>query len=80
MNNIIDIMLSAKDSKKARKIIRKNKYTRQTAGTINKYVQVNLCILPIKYTEDFSQFSKNNLKSHLMSKKCTASCKEVVHR
>jgi len=55
-------MLDIKDSKKARKIIRENKYTEQTAGTANEYVQGNLCILPSKYADDFSQFCKNNPK------------------
>ena len=55
-------VLNIKDSKKARKIIRENKYTEQTAGTADEYVQGNLCILPSKYADDFSQFCKNNPK------------------
>ena len=55
-------MLNIKDPKEARKIIRANKYTEQTAGTSSEYVQGNLCILPSKYAEDFSQFCKNNPK------------------
>ena len=39
-------MLDVQDPIEARKIIRDNKYTEQTAGTANKYVQGNLCILP----------------------------------
>jgi uncharacterized protein YcsI (UPF0317 family) len=55
-------MLDIKDPKKARIIIRENKYSEQTAGTADKYVQGNLCILPSKYADDFAQFCKNNPK------------------
>ena len=55
-------MLDIKDSKKARQVIRENKYTEQTAGTANEYVQGNLCILPSKYADDFAQFCKKNPK------------------
>ena len=40
-------MLNIQNPIEARKIIRKNEYIDQTAGTANKYVQGNLCILPI---------------------------------
>ena len=37
-------MLDVENSREARKIIRENEYTEQTAGTASKYVQGNLCI------------------------------------
>ena len=55
-------MLDIKDPKEARKVIRSNKYSEQTAGTADKYVQGNVCILPSKYAEDFSSFCKKNPK------------------
>ena len=39
-------MLDIQDPKEARKAIRNNKYTEQTAGSANKYIQGNICILP----------------------------------
>ena len=51
-------MLDIQNPKEARKIIRENKYTDQTAGTAYKYVQGNLCILPSKYASDFESFCK----------------------
>ena len=39
-------MLDIQNPSEARKVIRENNYTEQTAGTANKYVQGNLCILP----------------------------------
>ena len=53
-------MLDIQNPKEARKIIRENKYTDQTAGTAYKYVQGNLCILPSKYASDFESFCKKN--------------------
>ena len=55
-------MLDIQDPNEARKIIRDNKYTEQTAGTANKYVQGNLCILPSKYAMDFASFCQKNPK------------------
>ena len=55
-------MLDIQNPKEARKIIRENKYTDQTAGTAYKYVQGNLCILPSKYASDFESFCKKNPK------------------
>ena len=55
-------MLDIQNPKEARKIIRDNKYTEQTAGTAYKYVQGNLCILPSKYASDFESFCKKNPK------------------
>ena len=55
-------MLDVQDPNEARKIIRDNKYTEQTAGTANKYVQGNLCILPSKYAMDFASFCQKNPK------------------
>jgi uncharacterized protein YcsI (UPF0317 family) len=49
-------MLDIQDPVEARKVIRENKYTEQTAGSANKYVQGNLCILPSKYAMDFASF------------------------
>ena len=51
-------MLDIQNPKEARKIIRENKYSDQTAGTAYKYVQGNLCILPSKYSSDFESFCK----------------------
>ena len=42
-------MLDVQNPTEARKIIRDNKYTEQTAGAAYKYVQGNLCILPRLY-------------------------------
>ena len=47
-------MLNITDPAEARKIIRADKYDKQTAGIAGKYVQGNICILPIKYALDFS--------------------------
>ena len=55
-------MLDIQDPIEARKIIRENKYTEQTAGSANKYVQGNLCILPSKYAMDFASFCQKNPK------------------
>ena len=55
-------MLDVQNSTEARKIIRENKYTEQTAGTAYKYVQGNLCILPSKYALDFESFGQKNPK------------------
>ena len=55
-------MLDVQNPTEARKIIRENKYTEQTAGTAYKYVQGNLCILPSKYASDFNSFCKKNPK------------------
>ena len=49
-------MLDIESSIEARKIIRENKYTEQTAGTAAKFVQGNVCILPSKYALDFASF------------------------
>ena len=49
-------MLDIQDPREARKVIRENKYTDQTAGSASKYVQGNLCILPSKYAIDFASF------------------------
>ena len=54
-------MLDIQDPRKARKIIRENKYTEQTAGSASKYVQGNLCILPSKYAMDFASFCQKTL-------------------
>ena len=40
-------MLDIESSIEARKIIRENKYTEQTAGTAAKFVQGNVCILSL---------------------------------
>ena len=55
-------MLNIQNPIEARKIIRKNEYIDQTAGTANKYVQGNLCILPSKYAMDFASFCQKNPK------------------
>ena len=55
-------MLDIQDPTEARKVIRENKYTEQTAGSANKYVQGNLCILPSKYAMDFASFCQKNPK------------------
>tara|TARA_B100001996_G_scaffold222315_1_gene170954 strand:+ start:5050 stop:5850 length:801 start_codon:yes stop_codon:yes gene_type:complete len=55
-------MLNIKDPKEVRKTIRNNKYTEQTAGIADKYVQGNICILPSKYADDFTSFCKKNPK------------------
>ena len=55
-------MLDIQDPIEARKVIRDNKYTEQTAGSANKYVQGNLCILPSKYAMDFASFCQKNPK------------------
>jgi uncharacterized protein YcsI (UPF0317 family) len=55
-------MLDIQDPIEARKVIRENKYTEQTAGTANKFVQGNLCILPSKYAMDFASFCQKNPK------------------
>ena len=55
-------MLDIQDPREARKVIRENKYTEQTAGSANKYVQGNLCILPSKYAMDFASFCQKNPK------------------
>ena len=55
-------MLDIQDPVEARKVIRENKYTEQTAGSANKYVQGNLCILPSKYAMDFASFCQKNPK------------------
>ena len=55
-------MLDIQDPIEARKVIRENKYTEQTAGSANKYVQGNLCILPSKYAMDFASFCQKNPK------------------
>ena len=55
-------MLDIKNPIEARKVIRKNEYRNQTAGTANKYVQGNLCILPSKYAMDFASFCQKNPK------------------
>ena len=55
-------MLNIQDPSEARKIIRNNKYDKQTAGTTNQYVQGNVCILPSTYSKDFATFCKKNHK------------------
>mgnify|MGYP001346338418 CR=1 FL=1 len=55
-------MLDIQNSKEARKVIRENNYTEQTAGTANKHVQGNVCILPSKYATDFASFCQKNPK------------------
>jgi uncharacterized protein YcsI (UPF0317 family) len=55
-------MLDIESSIEARKIIRENKYTKQTAGTAARYVQGNVCILPSKYALDFAAFCQKNPK------------------
>jgi len=55
-------MLDIQNPIEARKIIRKNEYRDQTAGTASKYVQGNLCILPSKYSMDFASFCQKNPK------------------
>src|SRR5210317_2491777 len=55
-------MLDIQNPIEARKVIRENKYTEQTAGTANKFVQGNLCILPSKYAMDFASFCQKNPK------------------
>jgi len=55
-------MLDIQNPVEARKIIRENKYTEQTAGAANKYVQGNLCILPSNYAMDFASFCQKNPK------------------
>ena len=54
-------MLDIQDPVEARKVIRENNYTEQTAGSANKYVQGNLCILPSKYAMDFASFCQKTL-------------------
>ena len=55
-------MLDIESSIEARKIIRQNKYTKQTAGTAARYVQGNVCVLPSKYALDFAAFCQKNPK------------------
>ena len=55
-------MLNITDPVEARKIIRADKYDKQTAGIAGKYVQGNLCILPSKYAIDFAAFCQKNPK------------------
>jgi len=55
-------MLNIQDPTEARKIIRNNKYDKQTAGTASQYVQGNVCILPSKYSKNFATFCKKNPK------------------
>ena len=55
-------MLDIQDPIEARKVIRENNYTEQTAGSASKYVQGNLCILPSKYSMDFASFCQKNPK------------------
>ena len=55
-------MLDIQNPSEARKIIRENKYTEQTAGTALEYVQGNVCILPSKYASDFESFCNKNPK------------------
>ena len=55
-------MLDIQDPIEARKVIRSNEYTEQTAGSANKYVQGNICILPSKYAMDFASFCQKNPK------------------
>ena len=55
-------MLDIQNPVEARKVIRENKYTEQTAGAANKYVQGNLCILPSNYAMDFASFCQKNPK------------------
>ena len=55
-------MLDIQNSIDARNIIRENKYTEQTAGTADKFVQGNVCILPSKYAMDFAAFCQKNPK------------------
>jgi uncharacterized protein YcsI (UPF0317 family) len=62
-------MLNITDPAEARKIIRADKYDKQTAGIAGKYVQGNICILPSKYALDFAQ--ENNL---VFSKVCKQLC------
>ena len=59
----INQMLDIQDPIEARKIIRENKYTEQTAGSANRYVQGNLCILPSKYAMDFASFLSKKSKT-----------------
>jgi len=55
-------MLNIQDPNEARKIIRSNKYDKQTAGTASQYVQGNVCILPSKYSINFTTFCQKNPK------------------
>ena len=55
-------MLNIQDPNEARKIIRNNQYDKQTAGTASRYVQGNVCILPSKYSKNFTTFCKINPK------------------
>ena len=55
-------MLDIQDPTEARKIIRNNQYDKQTAGTASQYVQGNVCILPSKYSSNFTTFCKKNPK------------------
>jgi len=55
-------MLNITDPAEARKIIRADKYDKQTAGIAGKYVQGNICILPSKYALDFAAFCQKNPK------------------
>jgi uncharacterized protein YcsI (UPF0317 family) len=55
-------MLNIQNPSEARQVIRKNQYTKQTAGTAGKYVQGNVCILPSDYAMDFASFCQKNPK------------------
>jgi len=54
-------MLNITDPVEARKIIRADKYDKQTAGIAGKYVQGNLCILPSKYQSTLQPFVRKIL-------------------
>ena len=60
-------MLNITDPAEARKIIRADKYDKQTAGIAGKYVQGNLCILPSKYALDLKMWPSDMLTSRALS-------------
>jgi uncharacterized protein YcsI (UPF0317 family) len=55
-------MMSLRDPKEARKIIRAGAYSGHTAGIAPDYVQGNLCILPRALAGDFAAFCQRNPK------------------
>ena len=55
-------MMSVRDPKEARAIIRSGAFTGHTAGIAPDYVQGNLCILPRALASDFAAFCQRNPK------------------
>jgi len=50
------------DPREARATFRKGDYARQTAGIAPRYVQGNVCIVPIGFALDFASFCQRNSK------------------